>query len=116
MPVYLDYDEQLTVDLCSLPRLLHSECLSHAKGYNGNYGELLLSRLNARKNFREMWSRLSSMQTLHQLYHPSCRRGFVMKTELDFSLPIELFDVSIKHQAQPTAINSGDNTVVHAIP
>jgi hypothetical protein len=114
MPVYLGYDEQPTVDLCSSPRFLDSECLSHAKGFNGDYGELLLSRLNAHKNFGEMWSRLSSMQPLHQLYHPACHGDFVMKTGLDFSLPIELFDVSIK-QAQLTA-KYGDSTVVHAIP
>jgi hypothetical protein len=33
---------------------------------------------------------------------------------LDFSLPIEFFDVSVK-QPQPTAINSDVNAVVHAI-
>jgi hypothetical protein len=55
-----------------------------------------------------------SMQPLHQLCHPGCPRGFVMKTEFDLSLPIELLDVSIK-QPQSTAINYGDNTAVHAI-
>jgi hypothetical protein len=34
----------------------------------------------------------------------------MMKKELDFSLPIELFDVSVKQPAQPTAINSGYNS------
>jgi hypothetical protein len=71
-----------------------------------------LSRLNARKNFGEIQNVVEAI--LYAVTAPIVPSGLSSRFcdehgELDFSLPIELFVVSTK-QAQPTAINYGDNS------